>query len=105
MPRHVGAFVGLRMLLARRQSKKPPCCKSSEREIGEEQPAPAEIRDDEPAEDGPADARGREHQSEVALKTDTLDRWDELTHERLRQRHQAAAAETLQNPRSHKLRH
>ena len=87
-----------------RQPAQPPGRERGERQIGEEQPAPAEMRHDEPADHRPADARGGEHQREIALEPDALDRRHQLADERLRQHHQPAAAESLEHARRDELR-
>ena len=71
----------------------------AERQVDEEQPAPAGMVDDQAADDRAADAGQREDHREVGLVARPLPRRHDFADERLRQRHQAAAAEPLQDPR------
>src|SRR4051812_49000134 len=105
MARNVASAGGLRMALAGGQTSETPCGESGERNVSQEQPAPAEVRYDQAADDGAADACGREHHGEISLKPDPFHRRHELADECLRERHQAASTEALQYARADELRH
>ncbi len=71
----------------------------AERQVDEKEPPPARVVDDEPADHRPADAREREDDREVRLVARAQARRDDFADERLRERHQAAAAEALHDAR------
>ncbi len=79
--------------------REPPQRDRAERQVDEKQPAPAGVVDDEAADHRPADAREREDDREVALVARAQPRRDDLADERLRERHQAAAADPLHDAR------
>ena len=60
---------------------------------------------EEPAEHRPAHRRYRKHRADVALITSAFARRDDVGDDGLRQRHQAAAAETLERAAQHQRRH
>jgi hypothetical protein len=76
-----------------------PRRQQAQRQVGQEQPAPVAVVDDEAADHRPADAGDREHGREVALVARPLPGRHQLADERLRQHHQAAAAQALQHAR------
>ena len=104
LPGEVARRRGRRMSLARGQAREAPGGECGERQVGEEQPAPAPVRHHQAADHRPADARAGEDQREVALEADALARRHQLADQRLRQRHQPAAAQPLQHARRDQLR-
>ena len=105
---HVSRQVGLRLPRcvrhAARQLSQAPRREDGERHVGEEEPAPARMRDDDAADHRPGDARGGEHGGEVGLEARALARRHELADQRLGEHHQPAAAESLQHARGDELR-
>ncbi len=67
----------------------------AEGQVDEEEPAPARVVDDEAADHRAADAGEREDDREPALVASTQPRRHDFTDERLRERHEPAAAEAL----------
>src|SRR5262249_40468292 len=102
---YVGATGPPRVPLAGRQPAEPPRSECGERQICEEQPAPTEMRDDEPADYRAADARRGEHQRKITLEPEALERRNDFTDERLRKHHQAAATQPLQHARGDEQQH
>ena len=69
----------------------------AQRQVDEEDRAPAEVLGEKPADDGSEGGGGDRDARKVALEARPLARRDGLADQRLRQRHEAAAAQTLQH--------
>ncbi len=83
----------------RRQAQRQQGRHHAERQVDEEHAAPAEMMREIAAGHGPERAGRDHHGGQVALVARALARRDGLADQRLRQRHQAAAAEPLQDAR------
>ena len=76
-----------------------------DRDVDVEDPAPAEVVDEEPAEERPDHGREAEHRTEVALVLAALARRDDVADDREGDDHQAACPEALQRAEADQLRH
>ena len=76
-----------------------------ERQVDVEDPAPAGVVDDEPADQRARDAGEAEHRAEVARVAAPLPRGDDIGDDRLRADHQPAATDALQGPERDELPH
>ncbi len=95
--------VGAKRPVARRQRRMRNAQRQrggdeAERQVDEEDRAPAEMLGQVRAEHRPHGARQREHRREVTGEASALARRHVLAEQRLRERHEAAAAQALQRP-------
>jgi hypothetical protein len=77
----------------------------ADRQVDEEDPVPAEVVDDEPAERRPDDRRGGEDGADQALVAAPVGRRDDVPDGRDREREQAAGADPLHAAEDDELRH
>ena len=98
--RDVGAKARARRRPLRRNAQREHRGDHAQRQVDEEYRAPAQILGQQGTEQRAERARGRKHGREVALELCALARRHVLADQRLRQRHQAAAAQALHGARN-----